>query len=937
MITRLRKLANIELKRKIGLLKVQFDDENYSIEELEQLLESDFKNFIEDFNTLAVENNINIKLIISPLDDDKFSIIENEEELYKTSQKEFTHALREEEFIPTRGKKQGEIKLFISYSHKDKNDVELLIEKLEKTPYPFVFWKDDNQLISGEKFKGNIKEAIDDCDFGLLMVSENFESKFIVEEELPYFLEMNSSEISKTKVAIPLFINSKENAVQRLNYINNETHIFSYEDRGFIESHDRDKFIEALAEEIFTAIGKQKNTENKIIEDLQNLDEAKDVNDNFIPTKAELGIDIVKEIKEWSKIIVKDIIMNIDELKESIESVNKKIKNETVRLERSLDRINLSKRKIENYANEINDKKKKLNNTKTKAKDKKKLESDLLKLEDKLKLENINIAKNNQNNTIFYQNIKLLEEEKESLDSKLRKIDIKRNHSRYFALLGDSGMGKTWSCMKIALELQEESNTVKPIYLDLRHFATSEAIKNEFDWKEIIEIVVRKSLSSFKKDMSVDTIFDIIKRGEAFVIFDGLDEVTVHLDDDRRSNAFIRELKNVVLLNENNKILFSCRTHYFRTIQEQFSMLSGQDREKTQYKDFMSLELLPFTWNQIEEYCKKNGIDFSIFKNVVTKIHNLEEISQRPYSLKLITLQIRELEEKIKRGEEVNSADIYLGIIESSLNRDSGKHTLSKVHKPLIMQELSAFMWKKGTRSLEYPKLDEWFSKWLYDNPVIADEYKNESREKLKSDLRGATFMVRPNTNIFRFSHTSLQEFFLAQYLFKGFEDGVLDRFNMLIPSTETLEFFIMLWKRHTEKEKLNEYFNQLILKNSLFAFELYLISNKLEHKLEINHNFELENIDLSKRVIKGDVKTPLILCNSSFNNVNFDESRLIHVDFSNTIFSHSRFMNVTLENVNFTNSCFQKCLIKFTGRIDGTVFKDVEYKESTLFTQGLQ
>ena len=42
------------------------------------------------------------------------------------------------------------------------------------------------------------------------------------------------------------------------------------------------------------------------------------------------------------------------------------------------------------------------------------------------------------------------------------------------------------------------------------------------------------------------------------------------------------------------------------------------------------------------------------------------------------------------------------------------------------MQELSAYMWKEGSRVLEYPKLDEQFTQWLYDNPPIADEYRNE-------------------------------------------------------------------------------------------------------------------------------------------------------------------------------------------------------------------
>ncbi|CAA6825887.1 MAG: Unknown protein [uncultured Sulfurovum sp.] len=249
-----------------------------------------------------------------------FRCTTNEKKLYKESQLDFTHALREDEFIPTLGKSEEEIIFFVSYSRKDKKDVELLISELEKTPYPFIFWKDEQNLISGENFKGNIQEAIEECDFGLLMVSENFESQFIVEHELPHFLEMRSSEISKTKVSIPLFINHKNNAIKKLSYINDETLIFSYEDRSFMELHDRKKFIGGLVSEIFKKVKKQQISYKSTIENLQNIDEVSEVDENFIstkaklgiddenfiPTKTKLGIDVVKEIKEWSKVVVKD-------------------------------------------------------------------------------------------------------------------------------------------------------------------------------------------------------------------------------------------------------------------------------------------------------------------------------------------------------------------------------------------------------------------------------------------------------------------------------------------------------------------------------------------------------------------------------------------------------------------------------------------------------
>lgn len=865
MFSELKKQSNGNLKQKIVLLSSQYSDQEFYIKDLEELIGDDFESFSIIINDFANELNLSIKLIVDPLNKEKFTIIENEDSLYKQSQIESTNALIESEYVPTMAKKQEKIKLFVSYSHKDKEYVEDIINKFESSIYPFEFWKDSEKLISGDNFKGDIRTAIEDYEFGLLMVSENFESDFIIEHELPHFIEIKSSEIKKSRHCIPVCI-TRKNTIGKLNHIDDSI-VFTFDEKGYMETLDKDKFIESLASEIFKAVQKQKNKEIKTITSLQNHTEADEVKKNFINTKAEDDIDVVKEIKEWSYISVESKKEEMKKIEDSLDSLEEKIKNRALMFQNS-----------------------------------KKVDPEL---------ENLN---------------------KEIKDNQelLKELNSEKNISRYFALLGDSGMGKTWSCMKVALELSDEDNELKPIYLDLRHFASSELIEKEFDWKEIIQVVINGSIHSFKKEMSVSTIFDIIQRGKAFVIFDGLDEVTVHLKDDRRANAFIKELKEVVLVNKNNKILFSCRTHYFRNIQEQFSMLCGQDRERIQKKDFMSLELLPFSWEQIEAYCKKKKINFKVFKDIVKSIHNLEEISQRPYSLKLITLQIRKLEELIKQGIEVNSSDIYLNIIEESLNRDSGKHTLSKIHKPLIMRELSAYMWSQGARELEYPDLDEWFSKWMYKHKYISEEYHNVSREKLKADLRGATFMVRPNSNVFRFSHTSLQEFFLAWHLFEAFKNEEYNKFDMKIPSSETIEFFIMLWKNKNKEEYL-KYFDNLIHHKSNFAFEIYLIANKLKFDFNYKAQFILEDIYFSNRIIKGNLFKKLDFKNAIFRNVDFSDSELENIDFSGAEFIDCRYMNSTLRNISFENTTLEKCFIKYK-KHSGCEFKNIKYIDCDIF-----
>jgi len=74
MIKALKKLADIDLKRKISLFQSQYNDEEFSIGELEQLIYTSFQEFSNDFNALATTHNIDIKLIINPTNEENFTI-----------------------------------------------------------------------------------------------------------------------------------------------------------------------------------------------------------------------------------------------------------------------------------------------------------------------------------------------------------------------------------------------------------------------------------------------------------------------------------------------------------------------------------------------------------------------------------------------------------------------------------------------------------------------------------------------------------------------------------------------------------------------------------------------------------------------------------------------------------------------------------------------
>lgn len=97
-----------------------------------------------------------------------------------------------------------EIKFFVSYAHSNKDLAESFLEKLREMLAPskkheYVIWRDTGLEVGGE-WEKQILEAIDNCDFGLLLVSPGFlASKFISEKELPVF-------VSGRKPSIPVML-----------------------------------------------------------------------------------------------------------------------------------------------------------------------------------------------------------------------------------------------------------------------------------------------------------------------------------------------------------------------------------------------------------------------------------------------------------------------------------------------------------------------------------------------------------------------------------------------------------------------------------------------------------------------------------------------------------------------------------------------------------
>lgn len=85
-------------------------------------------------------------------------------------------------------KERIKIKFFVSYAHADDEYSSAFIYEFKEMSAPsekYEFWQ-DTEILPGENWQDEIREALINCEVGLLLISPAFlASKFIDAEELP--------------------------------------------------------------------------------------------------------------------------------------------------------------------------------------------------------------------------------------------------------------------------------------------------------------------------------------------------------------------------------------------------------------------------------------------------------------------------------------------------------------------------------------------------------------------------------------------------------------------------------------------------------------------------------------------------------------------------------------------------------------------------------
>jgi WD40 repeat protein len=515
----------------------------------------------------------------------------------------------------------------------------------------------------------------------------------------------------------------------------------------------------------------------------------------------------------------------------------------------------------------------------------------------------------------------------------------------FCALLGESGIGKTVTCKMFTQRLlaarEKQPQLPLPIYLDLRHLG--EVARSNPDIVTIVRTVISRSWRMpLDLDIKPEEIHHLVTEQGAIVIFDGLDEVLVQLSP-IAGQQFTRELWRILhgrrrqtrrspqgsSESASGKLLISCRTHYFRTLREQQTHLTGEDREGLWSRDYRALMLLPFRDDQIEAYLRANlpQRDVGQVRSLIASVHNLTDLAERPYTLSLLAEQIPNLERWHAQGHRISGVTLYRHVIESWLERDQGKHQIRPSHKQLLMEHFAAALWRSGKQSWIVDDLEQWLIDFLVEHPRIAAHYDMKDREVLKEDLRTATFLVRPGNSRFQFAHTSLQEFFLASYLWRALRDNRPSDWDMAVPSLETLDFLGQLLDEDgtgcfaTLRAIRDEYQrgrSELALAYGLRA----QAGGWPAHPLSGSH---LRGADLGGYQFEGLESRMLALNEVDFTGANLSGAVFRHVVLDRTSFAHA-----DLDAAEFMGARMRGCLFRGSS-LSGTIFRDADMERSDL------
>jgi len=486
---------------------------------------------------------------------------------------------------------------------------------------------------------------------------------------------------------------------------------------------------------------------------------------------------------------------------------------------------------------------------------------------------------------------------------------------RLFALLGEYGMGKTVSCQRFIRELAERRKTnptlPMPLYFDLKNVADARLADS---LEKLVVTCMRDDwLPKHSPQHTWQAFTSWLAAGPCVVVFDGLDEMLVKLDN-TQGLSFLSRLLNVLQLlddedaNRRIRLVLSCRTQYFKTLNKQRSAFPDRARENRNADSYRTMTLLPLGDDQIRRYLKTvlPGSDIEHIMDLVASVHNLPELAARPYTLQLVAEHIPEIERDRANGKPVFGATLYKAMVEHWLARDERRHFIDPEHKSAFMAELAAWLWREKKTSAPAEDVENVFQDWTFANKRLrrySAGLPSSDWDKLDEDLRTATFLTRQDDkrgSTFRFAHTSLQEYFLACYLLDAIQRDDRSRWAIRTPSAETLDFLGQLLAGARDPElidTLSSWKTPYLEQASELLLRYTFAARKRDYPVPNLARIDLSGAHLDDWDFLGTPDNLLNLAEANFTNTSLRRTAFSHATLTGAHFAKAALNQATFHN----------------------------------------
>jgi WD40 repeat protein len=734
-------------------------------------------------------------------------------------------------------------RFFVSYAHADSGLKTDLLRRLQTflSTHPqvrFELWADGN-IPLGEKWQTQIRKAMEDCDFGFLLVSPSFlASKFIAKKELPFLLR--NRRVIPVAVKPILF-----DGTMNLKGLGEREIFYDTDGKSYCE-RTSDNTREAFTRELFQKICQL------AVEPSEPVVKSEQLGRKPMPDKGGYDAHVRMAVGDFDE-------KRFVHTQGLMTPMNKALATSAIDLTQRKDAIEFLTEWVED-----------------------------------------------------------------------------KKAPSYCALLGEYGMGKTTTCKALARDLlrrrDEGAHVALPIYLDLRY--VGDGARGGLVLADILDLILKRSWKGGPDETALNAteLIALVQSEGALVIWDGLDEVLVHLSA-HAGQMFTRQLFRIIPRGQKDKstrgrMLITCRTHYFRTLRDQQNHFLAEDRDSVRAEDYRApFVLLPFTALQIREYLKHTlpDEDPNRVMEVLSAVHDLREMAERPYTLSLIAGQFAEIERWKAEGQRVTGVMLYRHLVLSWLERDAGKHQLTPDHKQAVMEHLAAALWRAGTRLWSIVDLEQWLMEFLTAHPEVAAHYEGRDRDLLKEDLRTATFLVREAEDRFRFAHSSLHEYFLASYLHRALVEGNPDAWNLPRVSRETLDF-LGQWLVEDDGKRRDTALSTLASLRDIYrgraselAFAYFLAAHGKKYPSPSPAGFQLPGADLTEWAISGSTGAPMVLASVNLRGARLNNSRWRHCRLESAVFDDAEVSQAEFLQCHMDASTWHHAALKTT------LFRDCE------------